>query len=77
MEGRYAVIGCKLKQDANEGCNSCAKRVVEVLQDVFYVLLHVLFYVLSLLYSRLAVVLSGRRFVELLVPAGMFYRPTH
>ena len=45
MEGRYAVIGCKLKQDANEGCNSCAKRVVDVLQDVFYVLLHVLFYV--------------------------------
>jgi len=22
--GRYAVIGCKLKQNANEGCNSCA-----------------------------------------------------
>jgi len=22
--GRCAVIGCKLKQDANEGCNSCA-----------------------------------------------------
>jgi len=21
---RYAVIGCKLKQNANEGCNSCA-----------------------------------------------------
>jgi len=21
--GRYAVIGCKLKQNANEGCNSC------------------------------------------------------
>ena len=20
----YAVIGCKLKQNANEGCNSCA-----------------------------------------------------
>ena len=22
--GRYAIIGCKLKQNANEGCNSCA-----------------------------------------------------
>jgi len=22
--GRYAVIGCRLKQNANEGCNSCA-----------------------------------------------------
>ena len=22
--GRYAVIGCKVKQNANEGCNSCA-----------------------------------------------------
>jgi len=39
----YAAIGCKLKQDANEGCNSCAT-VVQVLQDFFYVLLHVLFY---------------------------------
>jgi len=39
----YAVIGCKLKQNANEGCNSCAT-VVQVLQDLFYVLLHVLFY---------------------------------
>jgi len=25
--GRYAVIGCKLKQNANEGCNSCATDV--------------------------------------------------
>ena len=25
--GRYAVIGCKLKQNANEGCNSCATGV--------------------------------------------------
>jgi len=24
MTGRYAVIGCKLKQNANDGCNSCA-----------------------------------------------------
>ena len=40
---RYAVIGCKLKQNANAGCNSCAT-VVQVLQDLFYVLLHVLFY---------------------------------
>ena len=45
---RYAVIGCKLKQNANEGCNSCAT-VVQVLQDLFYVLLHVLFYLWSLL----------------------------
>ena len=44
--GRYAVIGCKLKQNANEGCNS---NVVQVLQDLFYVLLHVLFYLWSLL----------------------------
>jgi len=25
LDGRaYTVIGCKLKQNANEGCNSCA-----------------------------------------------------
>jgi len=24
QSGRYAVIGCKLKQNANDGCNSCA-----------------------------------------------------
>jgi len=24
VHGRYAVIGCKLKQNANDGCNSCA-----------------------------------------------------
>ena len=24
LDGRYAVIGCKLKQNANEGCNGCA-----------------------------------------------------
>ena len=47
---RYAVIGCKLKQNANEGSNSCAI-VVQVLQDLFYVLLHVLFYLSSLLYT--------------------------
>jgi len=41
--GRYAVIGCKLKQNANEGCKSCAL-YVQVLQDLFYVLLYVLFY---------------------------------
>jgi len=41
--GRYAVIGCQLKQNANEGCNSCAT-VVQVLQDLLYVLLYVLFY---------------------------------
>jgi len=41
--GRYAVIGCKLKQNTNEGYNSCAT-LVQVLQDLFYVLLHVLFY---------------------------------
>jgi len=35
--GRYAVIGCKLKQNANEGCNSYAT-VVQVL----YVLLQLL-----------------------------------
>jgi len=44
----YAVIGCKLKQNAHEGCDSCAT-VVQVLQDLFYVLLHVLFYLWSLL----------------------------
>jgi len=38
-----AVIGCKLKQNADEGCNSCAT-VVQVLQGLLYVLLHVLFY---------------------------------
>ena len=32
---QYAVISCKLKQNASEGCNSCA-RVVQVLQDLFY-----------------------------------------
>ena len=34
--GWYAAIGCKLKQNANAGCNSCAA-VVQVLQDLFYV----------------------------------------
>jgi len=24
LTGRYAVVGCKLKQNANGGCNSCA-----------------------------------------------------
>ena len=43
-----AAFRCKLKQNANEGCNSCAT-VVQVLQDLFYVLLHVLFYLWSLL----------------------------
>jgi len=41
--GRYAVIGCKLKQNANEGCNSCA-----TVQELFYVLLRALFYLRSL-----------------------------
>jgi len=45
---RPVVIGCKLKQNANEGFNSCAI-VVQVLQYLFYVLLHVLFYLWSLL----------------------------
>ena len=40
-----AVIDYKLKQNANEGCNSD----VQVLQDLFYVLLHVLLYLWSLL----------------------------
>jgi len=44
----YAVIGCKLQQNANEGYNGCAT-VVQVLQDSFQVLLHVLFYLWSLL----------------------------
>jgi len=35
----YAVIVCKLKYNANE-----AATVVQVLQDLFYALLHVLFY---------------------------------
>ena len=48
LDGSYAVIGCKLKQNAIEGCNSCAT-VVQVLQDLFYVLLQVLFYLWSLL----------------------------
>jgi len=29
--GRYAVIGCKLKQNANEGCNGCASFALLVL----------------------------------------------
>jgi len=29
--GRYAVIDCKLKQNANEGCNSCESLVGLVL----------------------------------------------
>ena len=35
----YAVIGCKLKQNAMR-----AATVVQVLQDLFGVLLHLLFY---------------------------------
>jgi len=41
--GLDGVIGCKLKQNANECCNSCGL-YVQVLQDLFYVLLYVLFY---------------------------------
>ena len=37
LAGRYAVIGCKLKQNAR------AATVVQVLQELFYVL-HVLFH---------------------------------
>jgi len=33
--GRYAVIGCKLTQNDNEGCNSCAT-AVQILQDLFH-----------------------------------------
>jgi len=33
--GRYAVIGCKLKQNANEGCNSCASLAGLVLCLIF------------------------------------------
>ena len=43
--GRCAVLGCKLKQNANEGCNSCASLAGLILD----VLLHVLFYLRSLL----------------------------
>jgi len=34
--GRYAVTGCKLKQNANEGCNSCASLAGLVLYCMFY-----------------------------------------
>jgi len=30
--GRYAVIGCKLKENANDGCNSCASLAGLLLQ---------------------------------------------
>jgi len=53
--GRYAAIGCKLKQNANVVCSSFST-VVQVLQDLFYILLHVLFY----LWSLLNTLLSGR-----------------
>jgi len=35
----YAVIGCKLKQNANEGCNSCVilVQVLHVLLQLFLV----------------------------------------
>jgi len=46
-------------QYANEGCYSCAT-VVQVLQDLFYVLLHVLFYLWSLL-NRLRCVCAASR----------------
>jgi len=32
--GRYAVIGCKLKQNANEGCNTCASLAGHVLRFI-------------------------------------------
>jgi len=31
---QYAVIGCKLKQNANEGCNSCASLAGPVLSFI-------------------------------------------
>jgi len=39
---RYAVNDCKLKQNANGALG--AATVVQVLQDSFYVFLHVIFY---------------------------------
>ena len=44
--GRYDVIGCKLKQNANEGCNSCASLAGLVLSFIAC-----LFYLWSLLKS--------------------------
>jgi len=40
--GRYAVIGCKLKQNANEGCNSCASLAGLVLSFIACFILHVI-----------------------------------
>ena len=44
LDGTSSLDACKLKQNANEGCNSCAT-VVQVLQDLFYVLLHALCFI--------------------------------
>jgi len=35
---RSAVIGCKLKQDGNEGCNSCASLAGLVLSYILLVI---------------------------------------
>ena len=40
--GRYAVIGCKLKQNANEGCNSCESLAGLVLSFIACLILHVI-----------------------------------
>jgi len=40
--GRYAVIGCKLKPNANEGCNSCATLAGLVLSFIAYFILLVI-----------------------------------
>ena len=42
--GRYAVIDCKLKQNANEGCNSCASLAGLVLSFIV-LFIYFMFYV--------------------------------
>jgi len=49
-----AVIGCKLKQNANEGCNSCASLAGLVLSFIAcFILLVIASYMHTELFSRL------------------------
>ena len=67
MTGRYAVIGYKLKQNASEGCNSCASLAGLVLS---FVACFILLVIAPL--QHLFAVLQRQLYVD-----GFSKRPTH
>ena len=61
--GRYADIGCKLKQNANDGCNSCAASLAGLV-------LSFIASFISLVIATLIHVLGRWRPISRLCPAG-------